>query len=121
MFEDLEDDEFLDDEFLDDDSPDEEGGNRNFLVIAGVLGGITVIAFLCLGGIFLCCGRLWLLDFGVRFDLSLTAFASSRFICPLTRTTNSSLTSMPCSSNASTIRFGVACNPSRISAFLIAF
>ena len=52
MFEDLEDDEFLDDEFLDDDAPEEEGGNRNFLVIAGVLVGITVIAILCLGGIF---------------------------------------------------------------------
>jgi hypothetical protein len=51
MFEDLEDDEFLDDEFLDDESPPEESNNRNFLIIAGVLGGITIIALLCLGGL----------------------------------------------------------------------
>jgi len=54
MFEDLEDDEFLDDEYLDDDeNRGNEGGNRNFLLIAGILGGITVVAILCLGGIFL--------------------------------------------------------------------
>ena len=51
MFEDLEDDEFLDDEFLEDEEPPEESGNRNFLIIAGVLGGITIIALLCLGGL----------------------------------------------------------------------
>jgi hypothetical protein len=51
MFEDLEDDEFLDDEFLDDENPPEESNNRNFLIIAGVLGGITLIAILCLGGL----------------------------------------------------------------------
>ncbi len=54
MFEDIDDefidDEFEDDEFADEDAPAEEAGNRTFLIAVGILGGVTVILILCLGG-----------------------------------------------------------------------
>ena len=47
MFEDL-DDDFSEEQAGDDQKPPEESGNRNFLVAVGVLGGITVLAIICI-------------------------------------------------------------------------
>src|SRR4030066_923220 len=36
---------------LGDEKPPERNGNRNFLIIAGILGGIMVLALLCIAGL----------------------------------------------------------------------
>jgi hypothetical protein len=41
------------DDFPADDIPPEEGNNRTFLIVAGILGGIILITAACLGGVLL--------------------------------------------------------------------
>jgi hypothetical protein len=41
------------DDFPSDDTPPEEGNNRTFLIVAGILGGIILITAACLGGVLL--------------------------------------------------------------------